>query len=272
MEEKSELNDIILNKSSKSNTMQKVLLSVATFSIILIIVVVIMNRFSSNDEMALPHAPRMAAVAVEEVVPEPDPLDKAEAVAAEDPNESAVEEETVVADSRPAVERIEGQDLETSTFEEPQIIREPVYEKAPEKGVEAAPSVKAVPVVKEATKTVKKPAVQKVQKTAAKPKVETPSGKYDPKSKKVVYPDQPAASKAGHYYIQVGSFARQAPSEKFLHTITERGYTYTFHKVRQNGRTLTKVLVGPFRTESAAREALPVIKKRVISTAFLIKI
>jgi hypothetical protein len=32
------------------------------------------------------------------------------------------------------------------------------------------------------------------------------------------------------------------------------------------------VLVGPFKTQSSAREALPIIKKSVIQTAFLVKL
>ena len=61
MEDKNELNDIILNKSSKSNRTKKVLLTIATFSIVLIIVVVIMNRFTAKTEVAL----RAAFVAVQ---------------------------------------------------------------------------------------------------------------------------------------------------------------------------------------------------------------
>ncbi len=78
--------------------------------------------------------------------------------------------------------------------------------------------------------------------------------------------------KSGAYYIQVGSFATYSPAKKFLNKITNRGYTYTFHKVTRKGKTLNKVLVGPFKTQSAAREALPVIKRNVISGAFLIKL
>jgi DedD protein len=54
MEEKNELNDIILNKGGSSGGNKKVVLAIATFAIILIIVVVIMNRLNSGGSDKLP--------------------------------------------------------------------------------------------------------------------------------------------------------------------------------------------------------------------------
>ncbi len=98
-----------------------------------------------------------------------------------------------------------------------------------------------------------------------------PSGEYDAKSKPVVETQTPKTAASEQYYIQVGLFAKSVPSKTFLDKITNRGYTYTFHKVTSGGKAMNKVLVGPFKTKSAAHEALPVIKKSVESGAFLIK-
>jgi len=264
MEEKNELNDIILNKGNRNSGTKKVLLAIATFSIVLIIVVVIMNRFSSKQETSLPHAPKITYVDATDVLVEPDYNDTAqdrEAQQTEETNASEMETPTQEAQETETVEVMHDRplDLPKPMFKDSQIIKEPDYEGAAQKKeTVSAP-------VKEIKKTV--PAI--VQKSAEKPKAALPSGKYDPKSKQVV---QTKAAESGRYYIQVGSFAKYAPSEAFLKKISDGGYTYTFHKVSQNGKTITKVLVGPFRTQSAAREALPVIKKRVISTAFLTKI
>jgi DedD protein len=255
MEEKNELNDIILNKSSKSSGTKKVLLAVATFSIIVIIVVIIMNRFSGGEETALPHAPQVTRAPVEEVIVEPDYNDTA-----------AVEEQTAaepaaLENEPPAQEALfEDEPEEKAPFSEPEIIQEPVYAKSP------------------SAKTADRPAPKqpsKVTRTEANPvpaPKARPSGKYDPKSKRVVDVEEVRAAEMGRYYIQVGSFAKYTPSKAFLDKITDRGYTYTFHKVNQNGRTLTKVLVGPFKTQSSAREALPIIKESVMPTAFLVKL
>lgn len=56
MEEKNELNDIILNKDSGVNGNKKILLVVATLGVILIIVVMLMNSLTSNGTDNLPKA------------------------------------------------------------------------------------------------------------------------------------------------------------------------------------------------------------------------
>jgi len=254
MDEKNELNDIILNKSDKSNSTKKILLTIATFAIVLIIVVIIMNQVTGSEESALPHAPQKHEVVVEEVVLEPktDTVETGVPViepSVEHTSELVDEddtEEVVLPDGKNETERIV-----EAVFEEP-TIEEPVYTKT---STESKPKATKAPVKKAAPQQVLKP--QKIY----------PSGKYDPKTKRVKQ-----STTAGSYYIQVGSFARYAPSRSFLNKIEKNGYTYTFHKVTRGAKTLTKVLVGPFKTQSAAREALPVIKRNVESGAFLIKI
>ncbi len=76
----------------------------------------------------------------------------------------------------------------------------------------------------------------------------------------------------GHYYVQVGSFSKYKPNKKFLASIKKEGYSYTFHKATVHGRSVTKVLVGPFRSEREARNALSKIRKRIEKGAFLTKI
>lgn len=257
MQEKNELNDIILNKSSKSNSTKKVLLTIATFAIILIVVVVVMNQFSGKKESSLPHAPEVSQVVVEEVVEEPE-MESTNTEVQVIENDIAHTSELVEDDEPETVQAVNIPDGKNETeriydavFEEPEIIEEPDY------------------TTKATAKS--KPAVKAEPKQVLKPKKVVPSGKYDPKSKRVVKTVE-SAVESGAYYIQVGSFATYKPAKSFLDKITSRGYTYTFHKVTRSGKTLNKVLVGPFRTQSAAREALPVIKRNVISGAFLIKL
>ncbi|MCJ7764750.1 MAG: SPOR domain-containing protein [Thiovulaceae bacterium] len=257
MEQKNELNDIILNKNNRKNGTKKVLLSIATFSIVLIIVVIIMNRFNGGEETTLPHAQQMVQPPVAEVVVEPD-----------HPIAAAVQEQTSTEPAAPESEPSAQEDniqretnpewyKEKAAYTEPEIMKEPVYEKSPSVKTDTKPAPKqAAKVTRREAEAVPAPKIR-------------PSGKYNPKSKRVV---DVKAAEAGHYYIQVGSFAKYSPSRTFLKKIADRGYTYTFHKVNQNGRTLTKVLVGPFNTNSSAREALPIIKKSVIPTAFLVKL
>lgn len=268
MEEKNELNDIILNKNSKNNNTKKVLLTIATFAITLIVVVVIMNQIGGNKESSLPHAPVPAPVVVEEVVQEPEPELSEQNVAVVDPaveetgyadtDTDVVEYEKVI-EVKPAPAAVipDGKDetdrIVEEVFEDPSIVKEPVYT-----------TTKPVKTVK----PVEKPAPKQV----LKPQPVRPSGKYDPKTQRVVETKTSYSAEAGQYYVQVGSFEKYAPSKAFLDKIADRGYTYTYHKVTKNGKTLNKVLVGPFKTQAAAREALPIIKRSVEPGAFLTKI
>jgi len=88
--------------------------------------------------------------------------------------------------------------------------------------------------------------------------------KVTPAVKKVVTP------KATHnaYFIQVGSFAKYTPNKKFLNSITNLGYSYSYHKVNN----VNKVLVGPFSTKQEANRAKVILRSKVERGAFLVKL
>ena len=70
MNENNELNDIILNKGTSTNSNKKIILAVATLGVILIIVVMLMNSLSSNGTDNLPQAvlpPEPQAQAINEI-------------------------------------------------------------------------------------------------------------------------------------------------------------------------------------------------------------
>ena len=74
MNDKNELNDIILNKGGSANSNKKIILAVATLGVILIIVVMLMNSLSSNGTDNLPQAalpPEPKAQIIEEDADEP---------------------------------------------------------------------------------------------------------------------------------------------------------------------------------------------------------
>ena len=74
------------------------------------------------------------------------------------------------------------------------------------------------------------------------------------------------------YYVQVGSFTRYQPNKDFLNSIKKEGYDYFFHTANVRGRSITKVIVGPFSGESEARTALKNIRKHIEKGAFLTKL
>lgn len=74
MDEKNQLNDIILNKGTSANNNKKIILAVATLGVILIIVVMLMNSLTSSGTDNLPQAvlpPKPNAQATEQVPDEP---------------------------------------------------------------------------------------------------------------------------------------------------------------------------------------------------------
>jgi len=74
MNDKNELNDIILNKGGSASSNKKIILAVATLGVILIIVVMLMNSLSSNGTDNLPQAalpPEPKAQVVEAEADEP---------------------------------------------------------------------------------------------------------------------------------------------------------------------------------------------------------
>jgi len=83
---------------------------------------------------------------------------------------------------------------------------------------------------------------------------------------------KPQATSRVKYYIQVGSFSKYEPNKKFLKSITDLGYSYTYHKVIQNGKALNKVLIGPFTTQKKANNAKRAIRAKIEPGAFLVKL
>ncbi|HIC43659.1 MAG TPA: SPOR domain-containing protein [Sulfurimonas sp.] len=232
MEEKNELNDIILNRSNGNNGMKKIMLAVAALAVLLIIVVVIMSSLNSSGMANLPQAieppkniqsssikdedPLFEPIAIDETPSTEDSLDSlAKKIKAQSEEYSPLDEDF-----------IEGP--ENVLVEETDIFVPAKYEKPVPKVVKKALVRKSVPK----KKVVSKPAIK------------------------------------GNFYVQVGSFGRFTPEKKFLTKITSNGYTYIIHKVSN----VTKVLVGPYSTDQAARKELRTIRSKIEPGAFLSRI
>lgn len=216
MEEKNELNDIILNKGGSTANNKKIILAVATLGVILIIVVMLMNTLTSNGTDNLPQA----------VLP-PEPQISS-SVAQEEP-----------------------------LFEEVEVVQEDTGYNDNLDNIAQKLKQESLAEMQEVVKPVAKPIQKKVEKVVPK---------------KIIKKETPKASSAQAYYIQVGSFSKYAPNKKFLKSITDKGYTYKYHKTMRNGKTLNKVLIGPFYSEKEAKAARINIRSNIEAGAFLIKL
>ena len=163
MQEKNELNDIILNKGGAASSNKKVILAVATLGVILIIVVMLMNSLTSSGTDNLPQA----------VLP-PEPQVK---VAQEETQEPLFEEIEVVEEESSSDADLDliAQKLKQESFEEEVVVVE-------------TPVVKPKKVAKptqERKQTVKKTVTPKVaQATTGSYYIQVGSfSKYQPNKK-----------------------------------------------------------------------------------------
>ncbi len=253
MEEKTELNDIILNQGDGGNGGKKILLAVASLAIILIIIVVIMNSLQSNniDNLPKPILPKEPEIATKKIVDE-DPLFQPIEVVEERSSEENIQQ---IAKKLKEESAQKEQALRNTRTEEVVVIEETTPEP---KVVTPVATIKPKEVVKPVAVT--KPVAQKKPVVQKKTPPSKPKASY---TKNVVH---------GKHYVQVGSFAQYAPNKAFLRKITGNGYSYTYYKVKVKGKTINKVIIGPFNSKAEARKALSTIRKRIEKGAFIIKV
>jgi DedD protein len=281
MEEKNELNDIILNKSGSGSNSKKLLLAIATLTLVLIIVLVIMNSLKSESDEQPPHAAiPPAPSAPTEIID--DPLFEPVEVIQEGSNTTATTQ-----DLGQIAQKIKQESFDNA----------PVQEKVIEPStapVQTAAPVTQAPTRQTAVTTQPKPATtlstaKAEPKPVAKPAaaVATPTIKSvkSAEPKKVVEPKKAAtttktastapktadaapkaAETGGTYYIQVGSFTKE-PNKALFERLNASGLKYT----TVPSGAATKVLVGPFQGEKAARDVIGTVRKNIESGAYIVK-
>ena len=152
MEEKNELNDIILNKGGSSAGSKKLLLAIATLTLILIIVLVIMNSLKNDEVQKAPQAilpPEPTAPT--EIINDPlfEPVE-----VIQEGNESANNQSL-----DQVAQKIKEESLQNTPSNEPAIV--------PAEPVSVAP-VKAPAVVPTVPKAVVQPTIAKPKKSEPK--------------------------------------------------------------------------------------------------------
>jgi len=241
MDDRNELNDIILNKSDNKNNQKKVLLAVATFAIILIIVVVIMNLMNNSGTDNLPKAVLPQEKTAPSVNEQDDPL--FETVEVTDDTEMSGGPTDLDQVTQKIKHRTQLEKTPTAVEQEIVIVQENEFEPAkPEPKVQTPPKQ----IKSQQTKTVQHTSPVKKQGTLRK------------------------EVQIGATYIQVGSFSKYRPNKTFLNNITRSGHDYTYHRVVQQGKIVNKVLVGPFQNRSNAQNALMAVRKNIAPDAFII--
>jgi hypothetical protein len=75
----------------------------------------------------------------------------------------------------------------------------------------------------------------------------------------------------GNFYIQIGSFIGK-PKSGLLYTITRNGYQYKIIKFPKNGKTINKLLIGPYKTRTGAADVLSKVRQHIQKDAFIAEI
>lgn len=293
MEEKNELNDIILSKGGSNSNSKKLLLAIAALTLILIIVLVIMNSLKTQTDEKPPQAVVPPAPTSPTEIAN-DPLFEPVEVIQEGSNTSAATTPSAPQDLGQIAQKIKQESMQNSPVEEhviqpsastatqqpktsAQSVSAPVTTTAPAKAQTTqkfAQPVVNTPTIKSVKPTESKKAA--AQKSAAAPKQTTDSApktadKTAAEPAKTAAETTPkAASKTvdttGTYYIQVGSFTKE-PSKTLFDRLNASGLKYT----TVPSGAATKVMVGPFQGEKAARDVLGNVKRNIESGAYIVK-
>ncbi len=74
------------------------------------------------------------------------------------------------------------------------------------------------------------------------------------------------------YFIQVGATSKSFPDRRFLQKIKDSGYDYIIHKVFVKGRTIKKVLIGPYSSRSQAKSELAGVQNSINPSAYIYRV
>ena len=78
-------------------------------------------------------------------------------------------------------------------------------------------------------------------------------------------------STKGNFYVQVGSFIGK-PKNELLYTITHKGFHYKIIQFPKAGKSISKLLIGPYITRIEAKNLLTQIRKQIQKDAFIAEI
>ena len=242
------LDDLIIDDIKPDRSKGKGVLTIIALLIILLIAAIIMTRFflGESDQNTT-----MVEQGQDELISPELKLDTSEHNPDADKKEleqlSSMMEEALV-DKKSGPEKSQPQTArpqEKQAKPEEKQVKAEVPQIKPEtvQVDEEAERVKPVPKVN--IETVDKPAPKTAEAPARKP---------------VSKPQHGKSRQSSSYYIQVGSFSKK-PSSRFLSVISRSGFRYEL----RNG----KLLIGPYRSDAAARGDLPRVKSKINKGAFI---
>ncbi|QOR01663.1 MULTISPECIES: SPOR domain-containing protein [unclassified Campylobacter] len=264
---KNEFDDIILQKSNKSEKLKKILLRSIILIIVFLVVMIVMKLINDpGEEKALQMPPEPQEQSSYEnnfnslpITDSAKEEDEFEALARKLKEESALVDTNTTEEIKQEIPTTNNSVLDQISNSEPKEEVAKVEEKQEEKVVE-----------KVAQNPVQKPIEKPKTSVSEKPKAPEQSSNANELFESIQTPSIQTQLPAGAY-VQVFSLNSLDLKSKELNLLKSKGYEYKIYKTVVNGKELTKVLVGPYK-ESELKAELEKIRSNVAKGAFTFRI
>lgn len=252
MEEKDEFSDILLERESenKASKFKKIVILIGILVLVFLIVLLIMKALntssnSSDSKLVLPEQNQKHAQNQQQ---KDDPLFEQVSIIQEDSKKESFEEMVKKLKEREN-KRIQEQK------QEDEIAAKQVAQNEPQKVVQE------VKIVEKKVQPVEIKQIKPVTKQAMPIKQKEPT-----KIKKV---QKVAKGTPTGTYIQVLASTKLSPDKAYIAKIQQKNYPYELYQTSIKNTKYLKVLIGPYKNQSLAREALAKVKKDLNPNAFI---
>lgn len=257
MNDKNELNDILISESNpKLISPKKILVLGAAGTVLFLVTIFVVFLVSRSGDSKTPPQQKqsqqteIASNALKPIEPQSLPSDQL-------PKEP-VFEEIKLKEEQPKTDKTDK--IEKALQE----IKERNKQEAMTKQTQNTSSSQASQIAqKEPEKTQTKEVQTKAQKSDIKQdfhNISTPN---------ITASKQENSEVPKGYYVQVGAFFKFNPDKKFLDTLKNNNYQYHMLKTKSGNNDVVKVLIGPFVDEIEAKRALQKIREQINSSAFI---
>ncbi|AJC90397.1 hypothetical protein (sporulation domain) [Campylobacter subantarcticus LMG 24377] len=254
---KNEFDDIILQKSNKSEKLKKILLRSIILIIVFLVVMIVMkliNDPGKEKTLQMPSEPQEQAVYENNFNSLPI-------------TDSAKEEDEFEALARKLKEESSLNDANTTIEEKQRVSSNSVLDQITT--IEPKEEPAKVEEKQEEIKPIEKSTEKPIQKPSEKPKTPEQSNTNE-LFESIKTPSVQTQLPSGAY-IQVFSLNSLDPKSKELNILKENGYDYKIYKTTVNGKELTKVLVGPYK-ESELKAELEKVRSKITKGAFTFRV
>lgn len=252
MEEKDAFSDILLEQENdkKTSKFKKIALFVAIFMLIFIIVLVVMRLINpSEPQTDINKNTQTKQTSQPATQTKDDPLFKQVPIIKENDKKESFDE---------LVKKLREKELKKEAEKKAEV-------KASEAKKETKTKAKTVAIKKIEVQKNVKPATTKTDK----PKPIKKAQKSKKENKIPTIPTPKGFASSGNIFIQVLATSKPEPDTKFIKKIESKKYPYELFKTEVKGTSYLKILVGPYKSRSDAKKALPNVRKSLNPKAFI---